>query len=486
MGALRHLSELELHTCARCGHSSAHRWRRCPKCLAFASEHAPPARSGLSLLEPEASEAGTLAPPCPTPLAAIATEATLRRSTGLSELDRVLGQGEDGAQGLVPGQALVVGGEPGIGKSTLLLQALAGLCRSEGSAERREGPTRVLYASGEESREQIAGRARRLGLGVLDRVDVLETRRLEDVEHALVTGSYVAAVVDSLQALATDELASEAGSVRQVKVIAERLTAYAKARGLILWLVGQATKDGRIAGPLAAAHAVDTVCWFETDTSGAYRMLRSLKNRFGPAGELALFEMRASGLREVLDPSALFVGARRDRARPPGSAWALSAELARPLVLEAQALVTSDREGDAPPRRVASGIEAGRLSLLLGVLAERASVGVAGDLYVDLDAGLKITERAIDLPLALAIASAARGTALPSGLASCGELALTGEIRAVPRLQARLVEAARLRFKHALVPAEQADRIDERALEGLSIEPVASLSDALAVLGGSS
>ena len=464
------------HGCPRCGYSSAHRWRRCPRCLAFASEERARDPERDELLGD--SDAGESTLPSPAPLSAIAAEALPRRSTGLSELDRVLGQGEDGALGLAPGQALVVGGEPGIGKSTLLLQALAGLGREAGA--------RVLYASGEESREQVAARARRLGIASLDQVDVLETRRLEDVERALANGEYAAAVVDSMQAIATDTLESEAGSIRQVKLVAERLTEIAKAQDLVLWLVGQATKDGRIAGPLAAAHAVDTVLWFETDASGAYRVLRALKNRFGPAGELAVFEMRAGGLAEVLDPSALFAGARRDRARPPGSAWALVAEHARPLVLEVQALVTGggEKKSDAPSRRVASGIEAGRLALLLAVLEQRTELEVAGDVYVDLDAGVRASERALDLPLALALASASRGVALPKGLAACGEIALTGEVRAVPRIELRLREAERLGFTHVLVPAEQLDALDARAL-GLSLEPVATIADALDVLEAS-
>lgn len=464
------------HACPRCGYASAHRWRRCPRCLTFAS--AEPEREEL-LGGDRAGGEGAPLPTLPSPLSAIATEALPRCSTGLVELDRVLGQGEDGALGLAPGQALVVGGEPGIGKSTLLLQALAGFARHAGA--------RALYASGEESREQVAARARRLGIEPLEGVDVLETRRLEDVERALASGEYGAAVIDSMQAIAADAIDSEAGSVRQVKLVAERLTALGKAQGLALWLVGQATKDGRIAGPLAAAHAVDTVLWFEADASGAYRVLSALKNRFGPAGELALFEMRAHGLSEVRDPSALFSGARRDRARPPGSAWALVAEHARPLVLEVQALVVSgEKKGDAPARRVASGIEAGRLSLLIAVLEQRAELALAGDVYVDLDAGVRASERALDLPLALALGSAARGVALPKGLAACGEIALTGEVRAVPRIEVRLREAARLGFTHALVPAEQADAIDARAIGAeLSIEPVATLAEALGVLEAS-
>ena len=405
------------------------------------------------------------------PLSAIAPGALPRSYTGLGALDRVLGQGERG-QGLVRGQALVLGGEPGAGKSTLLLQALAGLCASG---------ARALYATGEESQEQVAGRARRLGLGALDRVHVLETRALEDVERAIATGRYLVAVADSLQVLRAADLSSEPGTVPQVKAAAERLTAIGKATGTIVWCVGQATKDGKLAGPLAAAHAVDTLLWLERDASGGYRIVRSLKNRFGPEGELALFEMRAAGLVEVTDPSALFVGARRDRARPAGSAWAAVAEASQPLVLEVQALVTE--ASLTAPRRLASGVEPGRLALLLAVLERRAGLAVAGDVYVDLDAGLRVTERALDLPLALALASAARGVPLPVGLVAFGEIALTGEVRAVPRASARLSEAARLGFTRALVPAEALSSIDHAldraACEGLTLAPVATLAQAL-------
>jgi DNA repair protein RadA/Sms len=463
-------TDIETYGCARCGHKSAHRWRRCPRCLAFASERGAGRENELARERPRTSSSSTSVP---VPLSAIPADSLPRRSTGLGELDRVLGQSEEGAHGLAPGQALVLGGEPGIGKSTLLLQVLAGTCAGENS--------RALYASGEESREQIAARARRLGIDVLDRVDVLETRRLEDVERALSSATYTAVVVDSMQAIAAEDVDSEAGTLRQVKAIAERLTILAKARGLVLWLVGQATKDGRIAGPLAAAHAVDTVLWFESDPSGAFRTVRAFKNRFGPAGELALFEMRGQGLTEVVDPSVLFVGARRDRPRPPGSAWALVAELARPIVIEARALC-ADRQSDALPRRVAAGVDAARLSCLLAVLVQRAGVVIGGDVYIDLDAGIRVGERALDLPLTLALASAARGLSIPHGLASCGEISLTGEVRAVPRIQARVQEAERMGFTHVLVPAEQLDAIDTHTLTNVSLEPVATIVDALRVL----
>ena len=397
-------------------------------------------------------------------------DALPRRPSGLTELDRVLGQGPHGF-GLVAGQVVVLGGEPGVGKSTLLLQALAGLT----DAKQSGSESRALYATGEESRAQVAGRARRLGLdGALERVDVVDTYQLEEVEASLRSGRYAAAVLDSLQTFRVADVDADAGSVRAVKLVAERLTHLAKETGIVLWLVGQATKDGRLAGPMAAAHFVDTVVWFERDPSGAYRVLHGLKNRFGPEQEVAFFEMREEGLVEVADPSARLVGSRLG-PRPSGSAWTVVAEQDRPLIAEVQAFETPEPSG-ASGRRVASGIDAGRLTLLLGILERRAGVAFTGDVFVDLDAGVRVTERALDLPLALALGSAARDVPLVSGLAAFGKVALTGELRAVPRTAARIAEARRLGFTRVLVPAEQVDALD---VEGIEVVSAASLEEAL-------
>ncbi len=402
----------------------------------------------------------------PEPLSGVPLDALPRRPSGLAELDRVLGQGPLG-HGLVAGQVVVLGGEPGVGKSTLLLQALAGLTAAERS--------RALYATGEESRAQVAGRARRLGLdGALERVDVVDTCQLEEVIDSLRSGRYAAAVLDSLQTFRVADVEAEAGSVRAVKLVAERLTHLAKETGVVLWLVGQATKDGRLAGPMAAAHFVDTVVWFERDPSGAYRVLHGLKNRFGPEQEVAFFEMREEGLAEIADPSARIVGARLG-PRPSGSVWTVVAEQDRPLIAEVQAFETPEPSGSSG-RCVASGIDSGRLTLLLGILERRAGVALVGDVFVDLDAGVRVTERALDLPLALALGSAARDVPLLPGLVAFGKVALTGELRAVPRTEARIAEAQRLGFTRALVPSEQADRIE---VEGIELVPVATLVDAL-------
>lgn len=456
--------------CTACEARLRRAHNRCPECFAFRTVVAvePVKRTGppTRVVEPEPHPSR----PPPEPLAGVPLDALPRRPSGLAELDRVLGQGPRG-HGLVAGQVVVLGGEPGVGKSTLLLQALAGLTASgDGSA------SRALYATGEESRAQVASRARRLGLGgALERIDVVDTYQLETVDGALRSGRYTAAVLDSLQTFRVADVDADAGSVRAVKIVAERLTHLAKETGVVLWLVGQATKDGRLAGPMAAAHFVDTVVWFERDPSGAYRVLHGLKNRFGPEQEVAMFEMGEEGLVEVADPSARIVGARLGE-RPPGSVWTVVAEQDRPLIAEVQAFETAEPSGSSG-RRVASGVDAGRLTLLLGILERRVGVTLAGDVFVDLDAGVRVTERALDLPLALALGSAAHDASLPPGLVAFGKIALTGELRAVPRAAARVAEARRLGFTRALVPAEQADRIE---VDGVEVIGAWTLSDAFA------
>jgi len=287
---------------------------------------------------------------------------------------------------------------------------------------------------------------------------------------------YAAWVRQLVGTFRVEDVDAEAGSVRAVKLVAERLTQIAKATGVVAWLVGQATKDGRFAGPMAASHVVDTLVWFERDPSGAYRVLHGLKNRFGPEQEVALFEMREDGLSEVADPSARILGGRLGQ-RPAGSVWTVVAEQDRPMVAEVQAFETPEPAGTSG-RRVVSGVDASRLTLLLGILERRVGLTLAGDVFVDLDAGVRVTERALDLPLALALASASRDEPTTPGTVAFGKVALTGELRAVPRTEARIAEAQRLGFTRALLPAEQAERID---VEGMELVAVGTLCEALGV-----
>ncbi len=458
-----------VHVCRECGHESPKRWDRCPECFAFGT-FVEQARS--SMKPAPARAAAERGPQAPAPLSDVSITAHPRRSTGLTELDRVLGRGPNG-HGLAAGQVLVLGGSPGVGKSTLLMQALAGLCAGEG---------RALYASGEETKAQIAARARRLGLeDVLARIDVLDTHAVEDVTRALRTGAYRTAVVDSLQTFTADDL-GEPGTMRTVAGVAERLTQAAKSLDVSLWLVGQATKDGRLAGPNAAAHIADTLLWFERERAEGYRVLRADKNRFGSVGEVGLFRMDERGLRDVVDPSSPLVRRRRG-ARPPGAIWAVVADKDRPVVVEVHALVSPASDGG--PKRIASGIDAQRLALVLAILTRHGGVELDGDVFVDVHAHTgRLSDRGLDLPLALAIASAAREVPIEAGLASCGKLALTGEVLAPRLLEARCAEMRRLGFGRVVVPPGGA--LSGGALE-VEMVAVGSIAAAVeAVLGGQS
>jgi len=433
--------------CQSCGHEADKRWERCPECFAFGAFAATSGKRG-----DKASRSSTSPAAPPAPLSGVSIERHPRRATGLSELDRVLGQGPNG-EGMAAGQVLVLGGSPGVGKSTLLMQALAGLC---GDGER------ALYASGEETREQIAERAHRLGLSeALDRIEVLDTHDVDDVLRALEGGQYVTAVADSLQTFTASDL-GDPGTPRTVAVVAERLTQAAKKHDVGLWLVGQATKDGRLAGPNAAAHVVDTLLWFERELAADVRVLRAAKNRFGSVGEVGLFRMGPDGLTDVSDPSRPLVGGRGP-ARP-GSVWAVVCDEDRPVAVEVQALVGPPR--DSAPKRMASGVDAQRLALVLAVLSRHGGLEIEADVFVDVHAHTgRLSDRGLDLPLALAVASAAAGEPVAAELACCGKLSLTGEVLAPWRLDGRLSEARRLGFTRVLVPGEQGVATLREALE---------------------
>jgi DNA repair protein RadA/Sms len=369
----------------------------------------------------------------PVPLAEVDGDAATPRPTGIEEMDRVLGGG------LVPGSVTLVGGEPGIGKSTLLLQATIQMARSG---------LRCLLVCAEESAQQVKRRASRLG-PLPDGVWVVAETSLPGVRAAVGEVEPDILIVDSIQTLSDPEVESGPGSVSQVRGCALSLVELSKERSLATVMVGHVTKDGALAGPRVLEHMVDTVLTFEGERHHALRLLRATKHRFGPTGDLGLFEMTDGGLRGVPDPSSLFLGDRRPGAT--GSCVFPAMEGQRPLLVEIQALVTG--QSLIMPRRSASGLDAGRLALLLAVLDERASVILSGrEVYISAVGGVRVSEPGADLATALALASAGCNVPLPADLVACGELGLAGELRQVSHTPRRLAEAARLGFRQALVP----------------------------------
>jgi DNA repair protein RadA/Sms len=379
------------------------------------------------------------------------------QSTGIEELDRVLGGG------LVPGSVTLLGGEPGIGKSTLLLQLAA------------EWPTRTLYVSGEESAQQVRLRAERLeALG--PNLWLLAETSIPHIVAAIDTVQPQLVIIDSIQSVADPDLGSAPGSVVQVRGCTHRLVAEAKSRGIPMVLVGHVTKDGGLAGPRLLEHVVDTVLSFEGDRHHALRMLRAVKHRFGATNELGVFEMVERGLVGVPDASSLFLTDRRTGVA--GSAVTPTLEGHRPLLVEVQALTNKINSG-VPPRRSAQGLDAGRLALLLAVLERRARLPVGQhEVFASAVGGVRLTEPGSDLPVCLAIVSALVDHPLPSDLISFGEIGLAGELRQVAHASRRLAEAARLGFTRAIVPVNSANGVD-----GISLVRVATLTEALVAVG---
>ncbi|WOI57321.1 DNA repair protein RadA [Palleronia sp. LCG004] len=356
-----------------------------------------------------------------------------RTQSGLGELDRVLGGG------LVPGSAILVGGDPGIGKSTLLLQGAAAFAGSG---------LKVIYVSGEEANAQVRMRAQRLGLGQAE-VSLAAETNLREIMTTLEAEQPQLVIIDSIQTMWADNVESAPGSVSQVRAAAHELTTFAKRHGISVVLVGHVTKEGQIAGPRVVEHMVDTVLYFEGERGHQFRILRAVKNRFGPADEIGVFEMTGGGLREVANPSALFLG---DRERPsPGSAVFAGIEGSRPVLCEIQALVAPTPH--AQPRRSAVGWDTGRLAMILAVLEARCAIPFAGlDVYLNIAGGLRVREPAADLAVALALLSAREDVALPPQSVTFGEISLSGALRPAPQTENRLKEAAKLGFSSAIAP----------------------------------
>ncbi|PKM06968.1 MAG: DNA repair protein RadA [Gammaproteobacteria bacterium HGW-Gammaproteobacteria-4] len=381
-----------------------------------------------------------------------------RTSTGIGELDRVLGGG------LVEGSVVLVGGDPGIGKSTLLLQAMAAM------GERLPS----LYVTGEESLAQVAGRAQRLGLSVLGIKALAETAVERILEHAAKVRPALI-VADSIQTLWSEMLTAAPGSVSQVRESAARLVRYAKETGTSVFLVGHVTKEGGIAGPRVLEHMVDAVLYFEGESGSRFRILRAFKNRFGAINELGVFAMSDKGLKEVPNPSAIFLSGSREPQ--PGSAVMVTREGTRPLLVEVQALV--DKSPLANPRRVALGLEQNRLAMLLAVLHRHGGVGVFDqDVFVNVVGGIRVQETAADLPVLLAVLSSLRDRPLAEKTVAFGEVGLSGEIRPVPNGEERLKEAATHGFKRAIVPSANAPK--RNPYKDMEVIAVDRLAQALA------
>jgi DNA repair protein RadA/Sms len=361
-------------------------------------------------------------------------DAPPRRPTGIPEFDRVCGGG------LVPGSALLVGGDPGVGKSTLILQALASYAKLGGKA---------VYISGEEAMAQVRMRAARMGLGDAP-VSLASATSVEDVLATLESGPPPGVVaIDSIQTIWTSALEAAPGTIAQVRTASYDLVRYAKASGAALILVGHVTKDGQIAGPKAVEHLVDAVLYFEGERGHHFRVLRAVKNRFGPTDEIGVFEMTGQGLMEVANPSALFLGDRHSAS--PGAAVFAGLEGTRPVLVEVQALVAAP--GYGTPRRAVVGWDSGRLAMILAVLDARAGLGVSGhDVYLNVAGGLKVGEPAADLAAAAALVSSFAGRALPKDCVFFGEISLSGDVRPAPQAELRLKEAAKLGFTTALIP----------------------------------
>ena len=418
-----------LFVCAECGSESPKWLGRCPACQAWNSL----AEDSRFVSGSRRPSAAPLPPSEARRVEAYLGGAELRRlGTGLASMDRVLGGG------VLPGMGVLIGGEPGIGKSTLLLQCAAGLAK---------GAT-VLYVTGEESGAQVALRARRLGVGAGE-ILLLAERSLEQVLEAAERLRPAVLLIDSIQTLAGAALDSPAGSLAQVRECAARLLEHAKRTDTALFLIGHVTKEGTLAGPKALEHLVDTVLYFDGDGALAHRMVRCIKNRFGPAGEAAVFEMVESGLRGVENPSALFLGQRRRGV--PGSVVFCSLEGSLPILVEIQALVTAT--GPGSPRRWATGIDPVRVSMLLAILEKRAGVALASEeVFINAAGGVRLSEVAADLPAACAVASSALSRPARPDTVAFGELGLTGEVRAVARAAERLREAHRMGFTRCVLP----------------------------------
>lgn len=440
-----------IYACTECGGQTLKWQGQCPHCQAWNSLIETIAEKSISRFSP-VSEIDQI-----QNLSDIEAREEPRYPTGLEELDRVLGGG------LVHGGVVLLGGDPGIGKSTLLLQALSHMSMQHS----------VLYVSGEESAQQVALRARRLALDV-QAVHLLAEIQLEKIQSVLAEHKPTVAVIDSIQTIYSEVLQSAPGSVAQVRECAAQLTRLAKASGICIILVGHVTKEGALAGPRVLEHMVDTVLYFEGDMHSSFRMIRAFKNRFGAVNELGVFAMSEKGLREVRNPSALFLSHHDEQV--PGTCVMVTQEGTRPLLVEIQALVDEARSPN--PRRLCVGLEQNRLAMLLAVLHRHAGIPCYDqDVFVNAVGGVKITEPGADLAVLLAIVSSLKNKPLAEKMIVIGEIGLAGEVRPVQRGQERLKEAAKLGFKQAIIPLANKPK---QSIPGFQIIAVGRIRDAVA------
>ena len=446
----------EVFVCRSCGAESS-RWQgQCGQCQEWNSlESALKERRGSTARSGAAAAKATL-------LGKLDGQMTAQRlPSGSNELDRVLGGG------LVPGSVVLLGGDPGIGKSTLLLQVGARVC----------GDANVLYATGEESASQVAARAGRLGLDVAN-LQLMSEPSLDVILEAARDAKVSLLIVDSIQTVHLPEVAASAGGVSQLRECAAALVRYAKSTSTTVLIIGHVTREGTIAGPKVLEHLVDTVLYFESDAGSRYRIVRATKNRFGAVNELAFFAMTEAGLKEIANPSAIFLARPTEIA--PGRLVTVAREGGRPLLVEIQGLVDPMRFGN--PRRVAQGLDSTRLAMLLAVLNRHGGLSLQDhDVFANVVGGLSLHETASDLPVLLALASSLRDKPLSATLVAFGEVGLTGEVRPVAYGEERLREAAKQGFRVAIVANDNAPR---KPIDGLQVKSVSRLSEALALAFG--
>ena len=441
--------------CQECGYESAKWMGQCPGCRAwnsFVEEPVVKAASGKASMRVSGNAAK------PVTLEEIETSETERISSGMAELDRVLGGG------IVPGSLVLVGGDPGIGKSTILLQVCKNLAAAGVS---------TLYVSGEESLKQIKMRAARIGTFTNDVRFMCETS-LTEIENTITKEKPKVAVIDSIQTMCNEEISSAPGSVSQVRESTSVLMQLAKKQGVMIFIVGHVTKEGTVAGPRVLEHMVDTVLYFEGDRHAAYRILRGVKNRFGSTNEIGVFEMREDGLAEVANPSEYMLSGRPENAS--GSVVACSMEGTRPILVEIQSLVC--RTSFGIPRRTAAGTDFNRVNLLLAVLEKRLNMPLSScDAYINIAGGIRMNEPAIDLAMVLAIISSYQDKPIDEKTIVFGEVGLSGEVRAVSMARQRVMEAKKLGFRRVILPKVSADSME--AVDGIQLVGVATVLDAM-------
>lgn len=446
--------------CQACGHQSPRWLGRCPDCGQWNSLKEE-RLSGASLARGAGTSrrAGQISRPAP--ISEIEVAGGFRRQTGIGEFDRVLGGG------VVPGSVILIGGDPGIGKTTLLLQALPRLA-ADGE--------KILYVSGEESLAQIKLRSRRLGIHS-SALFVLGETCLEEIFQSVQALAPSVVAVDSIQTVYTDQITSAPGTISQVQEVAGQLMGFAKRTGMPVFIIGHVTKEGAIAGPRLLEHVVDTVLYFEGDQGHTYRILRAVKNRFGSTNEIGVFEMKDTGLQEVANPSQLFLAERP--VESTGSVVVSSLEGSRPILVELQALVSPT--GYSIPKRMANGVEINRVILLLAVMEKRLGLCLSGqDVYVNVVGGIRIDEPAIDLGIATSVASSLRERPIDHSTVVLGELGLGGEVRAIQQADLRIREAAKMGFRRCLLPDRNLAKVDP--VEGMELVGVRELGEALDVV----